>query len=119
VLQRRLISLRKIHNLNQSDVAKQLGVSRSTYAGYESEGTGYRIPNADTIAKLADLYGITADYLLGRTENDWINQQNFEEIAEILHEIHHLTPEQQEMFWKHLVSYAKLMEPLFRGQHTR
>jgi transcriptional regulator with XRE-family HTH domain len=100
--------------LKQSEVSERLGISRSTYAGYENEGPGHRIPPADIISRLADLYGVTADYILGRTEDDWVKQTHFEEVAEILHSVHNLTTEQQEAFWKHLVSYTKLMEPFFR-----
>ena len=40
------------------------GVSFSTYQNYES---GKRMPTADILIKLADFYGVSTDYLLGRT----------------------------------------------------
>ena len=39
------------------------GISFSTYQNYE---TGKRIPTAEILIKLADFYGVTTDYLLGR-----------------------------------------------------
>lgn len=40
-------------------------INFSTYQNYE---TGKRIPTADILIKLADFYGVTTDYLLGREE---------------------------------------------------
>ena len=48
--------------MKQQDVADALGVSRPTYANYES---GRRAPDIDTLIKLADVYGITLDELTG------------------------------------------------------
>lgn len=39
------------------------GISINTYQNYES---GKRTPTADILLKLADFYGVTVDYLLGR-----------------------------------------------------
>ncbi len=39
-------------------------ISYGTYQNYE---TGKRIPTADILCILADFYGVTTDYLLGRT----------------------------------------------------
>lgn len=40
-------------------------ISFSTYQNYES---GKRVPTAEILVKLADFYGVTTDYLLGRPE---------------------------------------------------
>ena len=51
--------------LNQADVANIIGVSVQAYQKYEY---GTAEPTFDTINKLADFYGVTTDYLLGRQE---------------------------------------------------
>lgn len=48
-----------------SEVAEELHVSKTTLSNWES---GRRIPSVEAIEKLADLYGVSVDYLLGRTD---------------------------------------------------
>lgn len=46
-------------------MAKKLGVSRSTIGMYE---TGARKPDSEMLEKIADMFNIDIDYLLGRTQ---------------------------------------------------
>lgn len=52
------------NRLNRGEVAKRLGVTGSTYTAWVN---GRPIPS-DKLEKLAELYGVSCDYLLGRTE---------------------------------------------------
>ena len=63
VLSDRLKEERKKAGLTQEEVAKYLGFSRPTYSYYE---TSKIEPSIGTISKLADLYKISVDYLIGR-----------------------------------------------------
>ena len=47
-------------------MAELLGVKLRAYQYYESEG---RNPTLDNLVALADYFGVTTDYLLGRTDN--------------------------------------------------
>lgn len=58
-----LKDLRKTRNLSQGQAAEALGISLRAYQNYEY---GQREPNIEMINKLADFYGVTTDYLLGR-----------------------------------------------------
>lgn len=60
-----LKSARKKSGKTQKEVADLLGVGQSTYKNYEC---GLREPNGDTIVALANLFGVTTDYLLGRPD---------------------------------------------------
>ncbi|GIM47583.1 hypothetical protein DNHGIG_31320 [Collibacillus ludicampi] len=60
--------LREQKGWTQDKAAEVLGVSRSTIAGYESEIKG-RIPRDETLLKIADIFGVSVDYLLGRTDD--------------------------------------------------
>lgn len=62
---RRMLSLRTEAGLSQQKVADLLEVSKSTISLYE---TGYTVPDAKTIYKLCDIYHVSADYLLCRTD---------------------------------------------------
>lgn len=58
-----LKTARKKSGLTQQEVANAIGVVQSAYKNYEQ---GNREPKGYTIVKLADLFGVTTDYLLGR-----------------------------------------------------
>jgi len=58
-----LKELRKSKGLNQSYFSEMLGISLTAYQKYEH---GTAEPNFDNLSKLADFYGVTTDYLLGR-----------------------------------------------------
>lgn len=45
------------------DFCKDAGISFNTYQNYEA---GSRMPTVDILTKIADFYGVTTDYLLGR-----------------------------------------------------
>ena len=45
----------------------------STYA-FMHRPTGEMIPPTDTLATLADFYGVSLDYIVGRTDNPKINK---------------------------------------------
>lgn len=61
----RLIELRTNKNMSQAAVAKELGLGMRTYQYYEH---GEREPQLSTLVKIADFYGVTLDYLAGRTD---------------------------------------------------
>lgn len=50
---------------NAKDFCDASGISYNTYQNYEA---GKRIPTADILITLAEFYGVTTDYLLGRSE---------------------------------------------------
>lgn len=58
-----LKELRKAKGLSQEQAAKALNITLRAYQNYEY---GQREPNIEMINKLADFYGVTTDYLLGR-----------------------------------------------------
>ena len=61
----RLKNLRKETGKTQEEIAQILGIQRSSYGEYER---GINHPTAETLFKIADLYGVTVDYLAGMTQ---------------------------------------------------
>ena len=49
----------------QDEVAKILNIKQNTYSQYEIGTLNYPV---DALIKLADFYGVSVDYLLGRTD---------------------------------------------------
>lgn len=63
--QRRLRDLREDHDKTQQDIADILGTSQTMYARYERGASELPLRH---LLKLADYYGVSADYLLGRSD---------------------------------------------------
>lgn len=63
---KRLKQLRAETNRTQEETAKLLGLSRSAYSHIENERNQ---PDTETLAKVSDLYSVTIDYLLGKSNN--------------------------------------------------
>lgn len=66
----RIRDLREDHDLLQKDLAQHLGCTQVCYSHYE---IGKRDIPTDVLIRLADFYGVSIDYLLGRTDNPNIN----------------------------------------------
>lgn len=62
---KRLVELRKLKKWSMQETADQLGIAKSTYAGYES---GYREPSLQALSQMADLFDTTVDFLLNRVD---------------------------------------------------
>lgn len=58
-------AIREDHDLKQRELAKVLGVAQNTYSQYENGVIEWTAP---LLVKLADYYGVSVDYLLGRTD---------------------------------------------------
>ena len=56
--------LRRARGMSQREVAAGLGVSQALLSHYEN---GAREPTLDFVARICDYYGVSADYMLGRT----------------------------------------------------
>lgn len=58
-----LKELREKNKLTQKEVAEKVNISQRAYAFYE---TGDREPSIDTLIKIANLYNVPIDILVGR-----------------------------------------------------
>ena len=61
----RIRALREDRDLTQQNLADLLHINRRTYSAYEN---GVNAVPLDILVKLAELYGTSADYLLGLTD---------------------------------------------------
>lgn len=60
-----LVKLRHEHKMTQQELADKIGVSRGTIGMYE---IGKRDPDTETLIKIANVFNVTTDQLLGRTD---------------------------------------------------
>ena len=66
-LSEKLRDLRLKRNLSQKELADTLGISPSIVSSYE---LGERIPSVDRLLALANFYGCSVDYLLGKSQEE-------------------------------------------------
>lgn len=57
---------RQLKKLKAIEAAELLGISQPTLSAWE---TGNKVPSVEGLEKMADLYGVTTDFLLGRSES--------------------------------------------------
>ena len=62
--------LREKRNMTQTDVAKELGITRSSVNAWEM---GISVPSTQYVIELARLFGVSTDYLLGLDSTATVN----------------------------------------------
>lgn len=73
VLGNRIAELRRKRNMTQSDLAEKLEKSTSSIAMWE---VGKRDPDSEMITKIANIFDVSTDYLLGLTDDVGIKQSS-------------------------------------------
>lgn len=58
---------RQLKKLKVIEAAELLEISQPTLSAWE---TGNKAPSVESLEKMADLYGVTTDFLLGRTDSE-------------------------------------------------
>lgn len=81
MLEERLKLLRNQNNMTQKELARELGISPSTVGMYEK---GNRTPAPDMLKKIAKLFDVSIDYLLGNTNITVIKPHNQDELPALL-----------------------------------
>lgn len=62
----RLKLLRIEANKSMAQVAREINMPYTTYVNYEKDN---REPNSETLIQFADYFGVSVDYLIGRSNN--------------------------------------------------
>ena len=63
---RNIRSLREDHDMTQKQLSEMLHCSQQVYSNYE---LGQRDIPTDVLIKLAEIYDVSTDYILGLTDN--------------------------------------------------
>lgn len=61
----RLKQLRTAKKMTQTELGQFLNVTKSSISGYEN---GTRFPDQESLIKIAEVFGVTTDYLLGKDQ---------------------------------------------------
>lgn len=70
-------------NITQKELADIIGINQNTIKTWE-----HKLPNSDTLLKIADYFGVTTDYLLGRSSNKLLTRKNERDIQKSLKQIY-------------------------------
>lgn len=62
---KRITMLQEEKNMSRRDIAKALNISYSSVSKYETDA---RFPDQETLKAIADVFQVSIDYLLGRTD---------------------------------------------------
>lgn len=83
MISEKIKQLRLSTNKTQSDIAKELGITRSSVNAWEM---GISIPSTSYIIELAKLFGVSTDCLLGLDKNSMVNVDGLsdDEIAAVV-----------------------------------
>ena len=76
-----LTSLRSERGISQRKAAANLGISQALLSHYEN---GVREPRLDFVVRVCDYYGVSADYMLGRSYDGY---QEFKRLVNKLSEL--------------------------------
>jgi len=69
----RFKQLRTELGITLKSLAKEVGVSDGTLSRYENNKLK---PNQDILESIADFYNVTTDYLIGRSDNRYLDNEN-------------------------------------------
>jgi len=72
MFQKRLKYLRTNKGFSQQNMADFLGISRQGYGKYED---GKSEPDHNTLIKLSNYFNVTTDYLLGKSDNPDLTEE--------------------------------------------
>ncbi|MBE7049041.1 MAG: helix-turn-helix transcriptional regulator [Ruminococcaceae bacterium] len=95
--------LRSECNMTQKELADLLDISPSAIGMYEQNR---RIPDADSIIRLAGILGVSTDYLLGYEKAAQSEQPLTSKQKKVLHLAQHLSDEDM----RKLIDYAELLK---------
>ncbi len=78
----RVKDLAKKRNKNLKQVAEEIGLSENAFYKWKNQS-----PKAETLQKVADYFGVTTDYLLGRTDTPQFTAKNERDVQKTLTEL--------------------------------
>lgn len=79
----RIAELRKRNNLSQTELAERLNIAQNTLSQYENE---LRTPSSRIVLYLADLFGVTPNYLMGEEEPETKTSNDLQCVTKVLEE---------------------------------
>lgn len=109
--QEKIKELRKNNKITQEQLGNAIGVSKMAISYFEK---GKKSPGRESLEKIADYFGVTTDYLLGRSEDPELNEEENKIVTEegknILALIENLPEDERKKAWEQLEMYVTYMQ---------
>ncbi|MED1302643.1 transcriptional regulator [[Bacillus thuringiensis] serovar konkukian] len=103
--------LRKNSKITQEQLGNAIGVSKMAISYFEK---GKKSPGRESLEKIADYFEVTTDYLLGRSEDPELNEEEDKAVSEegknILAIIESLPEDERKKAWEQLEMYVTYMQ---------
>ncbi|MFI8680440.1 helix-turn-helix domain-containing protein [Bacillus thuringiensis] len=103
--------LRKNSKITQERLGNAIGVSKMAISYFEK---GKKSPGRESLEKIADYFGVTTDYLLGRSEDPELNEEEDTVVSEegknIMSLIESLPEDERKKAWEQLEMYVTYMQ---------
>lgn len=85
----RLRQLREEKHCKQEQIARLINMNKTAISCYEN---GFREPSMQTLDRLADIFGVTVDYLMGRRsdvliDGSGLSQADLRIVIELVHSL--------------------------------
>jgi putative transcriptional regulator len=108
----RLKNLRKEAGFTQVDVASKLGISQPAYASWER---GVKKPTQENLVKIAQIFNVSIDYLVGNSEEKLDELDNIELLFRMNSK--GLTDEEKAIFKKELIDFMEERKKAFEQEN--
>lgn len=108
----RLKNLRKKAGFTQVDVASKLGISQPAYASWER---GVKKPTQENLVKIAQIFNVSIDYLVGNSEEKLDELDNIELLFRMNSK--GLTDEEKAIFKKELIDFMEERKKAFEQEN--
>ncbi|AHA75302.1 MULTISPECIES: helix-turn-helix domain-containing protein [Bacillus] len=93
----RIKEMRKETKLSQKQLGEKANVTESFISKIES---GAKKPSIEVISKLAEILGVSVDYLLGHSDHKSLDKEKSQkvakDVAELMERINRLSPEKRQ-----------------------
>ncbi|EDX54311.1 XRE family transcriptional regulator [Bacillus sp. SH7-1] len=103
--------LRKNNKITQEQLGNAIGVSKMAISYFEK---GKKSPGRESLEKIADYFNVTTDYLLGRSEDPELSEEENKIVTEegknIMALIESLPEEERKKAWEQLEMYVTYMQ---------
>ncbi|MES5896931.1 helix-turn-helix domain-containing protein [Bacillus cereus group sp. RP43] len=103
--------LRKNSKITQEQLGNAIGVSKMAISYFEK---GKKSPGRESLEKIADHFNVTTDYLLGRSEDPELNEEENKTVTEegknIMALIESLPEDERKKAWEQLEMYVTYMQ---------
>lgn len=111
VIGEKIKELRKNSKITQEQLGNAIGVSKMAVSYFEK---GKKAPGRETLEKIADYFNVTTDYLLGRSEDPELNEEENKTVTEegknIMALIESLPEDERKKAWEQLEMYVTYMQ---------